>query len=52
MTNTVGGVTSGYCEIGSVNNATMPSTTNMMDSTAAKIGRLMKKCENFTVVSR
>jgi len=42
----VGGVISGYCAIGSPNSATLPASVTMIDSTEAKIGRLMKKREN------
>src|SRR5438093_9367937 len=45
-TSTVGGAISGYCASGSVNSATEPPSTITIDSTDAKIGRLMKKLEN------
>ncbi len=45
-TSTVGGVISGYCAIGSVNSAIAAASVMMIDSTEAKIGRLMKKFEN------
>src|SRR5262249_37975404 len=45
-TSTVGGVMSGYWATGSVNNAMVPASTITMDSTEAKIGRLMKNFEN------
>src|SRR5947209_5256310 len=45
VTCTVGGVTSGYCATGSASSATPPAITNTIDSTEAKIGRSMKKCE-------
>src|SRR5205085_5004611 len=45
-TSTVGGVMSGYCATGRVNSAMLPPSTTTMDSTEAKIGRLMKKREN------
>src|SRR5438105_39546 len=45
-TSTVGGVISGYCATGSVKAAMKPPSTVTMDSTEAKIGRLMKKREN------
>src|SRR4051794_39599594 len=45
-TSTVGGVMSGYCAIGNVNNAIVPPRTMTIDSTDAKIGRLMKNFEN------
>src|SRR5256885_14690740 len=48
-TSTVGGAISGYCAIGSVNRATLPPSTMTMDSTEAKIGRLMKNRENILV---
>ena len=48
MTKMVGGVISGYWATGSVNSAIAPSSTIMSDSTEAKIGRRMKKWENFT----
>src|SRR5258708_20463407 len=47
-TSTVGGAISGYCATGSVNRATVPPSTITIDSTDAKIGRLMKKLENTT----
>src|SRR5947207_15806259 len=50
-TSTVGGVISGYCAIGSPNSATLPASVTMIDSTEAKIGRLMKKRENTWVLS-
>ena len=43
----MGGAISGYCAIGSVNRATLPPSTMTMDSTEAKIGRLMKNRENI-----
>src|ERR1019366_1883238 len=42
----LGGVICGYCAIGSVQTATAPANVMTMDSTAAKIGRSMKKREN------
>ncbi len=42
----LGGVICGYCAIGSVQTATPPVSTMMMDTTVAKIGRSMKKREN------
>ena len=42
---TVGGVMSGYWAIGSEGIATPPASTMTIDSTAAKIGRSMKKRE-------
>src|SRR5262245_61645523 len=41
----VGGAISGYCAIGSRKNATAPRITKTIDTTEAKIGRSMKKCE-------
>src|SRR3989442_12782505 len=41
----VGGAISGYCAIGRRENDTPPTITNTIDTTAAKIGRSMKKCE-------
>src|ERR1700756_5047275 len=43
---TVGGAISGYSEIGSVRWTSAPAMVIRIDSTAAKIGRSMKKCEN------
>jgi len=40
-----GGAISGYCATGRRKNATPPRITNTMETTAAKIGRSMKKCE-------
>ena len=45
---TVGGATGGYCAIGSVNRAIAPSSTISSYRTDAKIGRRIKKWENFT----
>src|SRR5262245_45767896 len=45
-TSTVGGVISGYCATGRVNSAMLPPRTMTIDSTEAKIGRLMKNLEN------
>src|SRR4029077_771003 len=41
----VGGEISGYCATGSRKNATPPRITNTIETTEAKIGRSMKKCE-------
>ena len=41
----IGGAISGYCAIGSRTNATAPRMTNTIETTEAKIGRSMKKCE-------
>ncbi len=43
VTWTIGGTISGYCAIGSPCIATTPSSTRMIDSTIATIGRLTKK---------
>src|SRR6202034_3184428 len=40
-----GGAISGYCAIGRRKNDTEPRITKMTETTAAKIGRSMKKCE-------
>ena len=45
VTSTVGGVTSGYWATGSDSAATEPASVTTIDSTEAKIGRSMKKCE-------
>ena len=45
LTSTVGGVTSGYWATGSDRAATAPASVMTIDSTEAKIGRSMKKCE-------
>ena len=41
----IGGAISGYCATGSRENDTPPRMTNTIETTAAKIGRSMKKCE-------
>src|SRR6202521_4995350 len=41
----IGGAVSGYCATGSRENDTPPRITKMIETTAAKIGRSMKKCE-------
>ncbi len=41
----VGGAISGYCATGSRENDTPPTMTKTIETTAAKIGRSMKKCE-------
>src|ERR1700732_1873307 len=41
----IGGAISGYCATGSRENDTPPRITNTIETTAAKIGRSMKKCE-------
>jgi hypothetical protein len=41
----IGGAISGYCATGSRANDTAPKITKTIETTAAKIGRSMKKCE-------
>src|SRR5215831_5370411 len=41
----IGGAISGYWATGRRENDTAPTITNTMETTAAKIGRSMKKCE-------
>src|ERR1700731_2992218 len=41
----IGGAISGYCATGSRENDTPPRMMNTIETTAAKIGRSMKKCE-------
>src|SRR5215510_5967130 len=41
----IGGAISGYCAIGRRKNATPTRITNTIETTDAKIGRSMKKCE-------
>src|ERR1700747_948214 len=49
----IGGAISGYCATGRREKATPPRMTETMDTTAAKIGRAMKKCEiRISVYSR
>src|SRR4029079_11030325 len=48
---TVGGALSGYCATGSTCDAINPASVMMIAMTPAKIGRLMKNCEN-NVASR
>src|SRR5437762_2995630 len=43
----LGGVIGGYCASGRLTAATAPARVMTMDSTAAKIGRSIKKCENM-----
>src|SRR5262245_9035687 len=43
----LGGVIGGYCASGRLSRATAPARVMTIDSTAAKIGRSMKKCENM-----
>src|SRR5262245_42428425 len=45
LTVIVGGAISGYWATGSRVNDTTPTITKTIDTTAAKIGRSMKKCE-------
>src|SRR5919204_6199538 len=45
-TSTVGGVMSEYCAIGKVKSAMPPASVITIESTEAKIGRLMKNREN------
>src|SRR5271155_4048609 len=46
-----GGAISGYCAIGRRTNDTAPRITKIIEITAAKIGRSMKKCEIRMLVS-
>src|SRR5580693_4167986 len=41
----IGGAISGYCATGSRENDTPPRITNTIETTAAKIGRSLNKCE-------
>ena len=43
----LGGVIGGYWASGRLNAATAPARVMTIDSTEAKIGRSMKKCENI-----
>src|ERR1700730_15038732 len=43
----LGGVICGYWATGRLTTATPPASVMTIDSTEAKIGRLMKKCENI-----
>ena len=45
LTLITGGAISGYCATGSRENATPPRITKTIETTEAKIGRSMKKCE-------
>src|SRR5215472_5610142 len=45
LTLMMGGAISGYCATGRRKNDTPPMITNTIETTAAKIGRSMKKCE-------
>src|ERR1043165_6308483 len=47
LTLMIGGAISGYCATGRRMNDTPPRIMNTIDSTEAKIGRSMKKCEIF-----
>src|SRR6266702_6286908 len=47
----IGGAISGNCATGSRANDTAPRMTNAIETTAAKIGRSMKKCEILMPVS-
>src|ERR1700683_2036873 len=47
----IGGAISGYCATGSRENDTPPRITNTIETTAAKIGRSMKKCEMRIVLA-
>src|SRR5436190_1531383 len=49
VTATAGGVIGGYCAMGRANSAIRPVRVMKMDSTAAKIGRSMKKREIMQV---
>ena len=44
----LGGVIGGYCASGRLKTATAPARVMTIDSTEAKIGRSMKKCENIS----
>src|SRR5207253_578856 len=43
----LGGVIGGYCATGKFTTATIPARKMRIDSTAAKMGLSMKKCENI-----
>src|ERR1019366_9161055 len=45
---TCGGEIGGYCAIGNENTASAPASVITMDSTVAKIGRSMKKCDSMS----
>src|SRR3954451_8890436 len=47
----VGGAISGYCATGRREKETPPRMTMMIDTTAAKIGLSMKKCERRMVAT-
>src|SRR5947209_19351233 len=46
----LGGVIGGYCATGRLTTATAPARVMTIDSTDAKIGRSMKKCENMAAL--
>src|SRR5437879_4263616 len=48
----LGGVICGYCAMGNVQTAIPPASVMTIDSTAAKIGRSMKKRENTAALRR
>src|SRR6266480_424459 len=48
---TCGGEIGGYCATGKENTAMAPVSVMTTDSTVAKIGRSMKKCENMSDTS-
>src|SRR5580692_6644359 len=50
VTTTVGGTTSGNCATGSKKAAIAPASVISIERTEAKIGRSIKKCENFILV--
>ncbi|MNP51745.1 hypothetical protein D3C76_1460900 [compost metagenome] len=50
-TTTVGGTTSGYSLIGNWNSAMEPAISRISESTAAKIGRVMKNLEKFIAIN-
>ena len=49
---TVGGVISGYCEIGRLLTVMRPTSTIIIASTVANIGRSMKNLENISLLSK
>ena len=46
---TVGGAICGYCAIGNLNAAAKPDSTIIIESTEAKIGRVIKKRVKFFI---
>ena len=52
MTMMLGGVICGYWASGRLKTATAPARVMTIDSTEAKIGRSMKKCENTATPQR